>query len=39
MRVIWPAADMGGIPPDGGIEAAYKRQLAEAEDPTAFRAE
>lgn len=39
MRVIWPAADMGGIPPEGGIEAAYKRQLAEAEDPTAFRAE
>ena len=30
---------MGGIPPEGGIEAAYKRQLAEAEDPEAFRAE
>ena len=30
---------MGGIPPEGGIEAAYKRQLAEAEDPVAFRAE
>lgn len=39
MRVIWPAADMGGIPPEGGIEAAYKRQLAEAADPAAFRAE
>lgn len=39
MRVIWPAADMGGIPPEGGIEAAYKRQLAEADDPVAFRAE
>jgi acetyl/propionyl-CoA carboxylase alpha subunit/acetyl-CoA carboxylase carboxyltransferase component len=39
IRVIWPAADMGGIPPEGGIEAAYKRQLAEADDPTAFRAE
>jgi acetyl/propionyl-CoA carboxylase alpha subunit/acetyl-CoA carboxylase carboxyltransferase component len=39
MRVIWPAADMGGIPPEGGIEAAYKRQLAEAEDPKAFREE
>lgn len=38
-RVIWPAADMGGIPPEGGIEAAYKRQLAEADDPAAFRAE
>lgn len=39
MRVAWPAADVGGIPPEGGIEAAYKRQLAEAEDPAALRAE
>ncbi len=38
-RVVWPAADVGGIPPEGGIEAAYKRQLAEAADPAAFRAE
>jgi acetyl-CoA carboxylase carboxyltransferase component len=30
---------VGGIPPEGGIEAAYKRQLAEAEDPAALRAE
>ena len=39
VRVSWPAADVGGIPPEGGIEAAYKRQLAEAEDPVAFRAQ
>ena len=39
VRVAWPAADVGGIPPEGGIEAAYKRQLAEADDPAAFRAE
>ena len=38
-RVTWPAADLGGIPPEGGIEAAYKRQLAEADDPVALRAE
>ena len=38
-RVVWPAADVGGIPPEGGIEAAYKRQLAEAADPEALRAE
>ena len=38
-RVVWPAADVGGIPPEGGIEAAYKRQLAEAADPAALRAE
>ncbi|MCA9830293.1 MAG: carboxyl transferase domain-containing protein [Dehalococcoidia bacterium] len=39
VRVAWPAADTGGIPPEGGIEAAYKRQLAEAADPEALRAE
>jgi acetyl-CoA carboxylase carboxyltransferase component len=39
VRVAWPAADVGGIPPEGGIEAAYKRQLAESEDPAALRAE
>jgi acetyl-CoA carboxylase carboxyltransferase component len=39
VRVAWPAADVGGIPPEGGIEAAYKRQLAEAADPEALRAE
>jgi acetyl/propionyl-CoA carboxylase alpha subunit/acetyl-CoA carboxylase carboxyltransferase component len=38
-RVVWPGADVGGIPPEGGIEAAYKRQLAEAADPAALRAE
>jgi acetyl/propionyl-CoA carboxylase alpha subunit/acetyl-CoA carboxylase carboxyltransferase component len=38
-RVVWPAADVGGIPPEGGIEAAYKRQLSEAADPAALRAE
>jgi acetyl/propionyl-CoA carboxylase alpha subunit/acetyl-CoA carboxylase carboxyltransferase component len=39
VRVAWPAADVGGIPPEGGIEAAYKRQLAAAADPAALRAE
>ena len=39
VRVTWPAADVGGIPPEGGIEAAYKRQLAEAADPAALLAE
>ncbi|MGK0169169.1 MAG: acetyl/propionyl-CoA carboxylase alpha subunit/acetyl-CoA carboxylase carboxyltransferase component [Gammaproteobacteria bacterium] len=39
IRVTWPSADTGGIPPEGGIEAAYKRQLAEADDPVALRAE
>jgi acetyl-CoA carboxylase carboxyltransferase component len=37
--VVWPSADVGGIPPEGGIEAAYKRQLADAADPRALREE
>ena len=39
MRVAWPSADVGGIPPEGGIEAAYKRQLENAADPRALRDE
>lgn len=39
MRVAWPAADCGSLPPEGGIEAAYKQQLSEAKDPRALRAE
>src|SRR5204863_380744 len=39
VRVTWPAADVGGIPPEGGSEAAYQRQLAEAAEPVALRAE
>ena len=39
MRVAWPAADVGGIPPEGGIEAAYKRQLAASDNPEALRQE
>jgi acetyl-CoA carboxylase carboxyltransferase component len=39
VRVVWPSADVGGIPPEGGIEAAYKRQLAESADPRALRDE
>ncbi|HTO59150.1 MAG TPA: carboxyl transferase domain-containing protein, partial [Pseudomonadales bacterium] len=39
MRVVWPSADVGGIPPEGGTEAAYKRQLENAADPIALRDE
>lgn len=39
IRVAWPAADVGGIPPEGGIEAAYKRQLAASDNPEALRQE
>ncbi len=39
LRVAWPSADWGSLPLEGGIEAAYRRRLAEADDPEALRAE
>ncbi len=39
MRVAWPSGDWGSLPLEGGIEAAYKRKLAEADDPAALRAD
>lgn len=32
-RVAWPSGDWGSLPLEGGIEAAYKRQLDNAESP------
>ncbi len=39
VRVAWPSADWGSLPLEGGIEAAYRRRLDEAEDPAALREE
>jgi len=38
-RYAWPSADWGSLPLEGGIEAAYKRDLAAAADPEKLRAE
>jgi acetyl-CoA carboxylase carboxyltransferase component len=38
-RYAWPSGRWGSLPLEGGIEAAYKRHLAEAENPEAARAE
>jgi acetyl-CoA carboxylase carboxyltransferase component len=38
-RFAWPSGDWGSIPPEGGIEAAYRRDLDEAEDRAALLAE
>jgi len=38
-RFAWPSGDWGSLPIAGGLEAAYKRLLAGAEDPQALRAE
>ncbi len=38
-RVGWPSGDWGSLPIEGGLEAAYKRVLADADDPEAARAD
>jgi len=39
LRYAWPSGDWGSLPIEGGIEAAYRRELEAAEDPAARRAE
>ncbi|MEX2081765.1 MAG: methylmalonyl-CoA carboxyltransferase, partial [Dehalococcoidia bacterium] len=39
LRYAWPSGDWGSLPLEGGIEAAYKRDLANHPDPDALRAE
>ena len=38
-RYAWPSGEWGSLPIEGGVEAAYKRQLQEAEDPDRLREE
>lgn len=38
-RYAWPSGDWGSLPLEGGIEAAYKRELEAAADPALLRAE
>ena len=39
LRYAWPSGDWGSLPIEGGIEAAYRRDLEAAEDPAALREE
>ena len=39
LRYAWPSGDWGSLPIEGGLEAAYRRELEAAEDPAALRAE
>jgi acetyl-CoA carboxylase carboxyltransferase component len=39
LRYAWPSGDWGSLPIEGGIEAAYKRDLAASPDPDALRRE
>lgn len=38
-RYAWPSGDWGSLPMAGGIEAAFRAQLAAAENPEALRRE
>ena len=33
LRYAWPSGDWGSLPLEGGIEAAYRRELEAAPDP------
>jgi acetyl-CoA carboxylase carboxyltransferase component len=37
-RVAWPSGEWGSLPLRGGVDAAYKRVIEEADDPEATRA-
>ena len=39
LRYAWPSADWGSLPVEGGLEAAYRRELEAAADPEGRRAE
>ena len=39
LRYAWPSGNWGSLPIAGGLEAAFKRELAESDDPEALRAE
>ncbi|HET6470209.1 MAG TPA: carboxyl transferase domain-containing protein [Pseudomonadales bacterium] len=38
IRVAWPSGDWGSLPIEGGIEVAYKAELAASDDPEAHLA-
>jgi acetyl-CoA carboxylase carboxyltransferase component len=38
-RYAWPSGDWGSLPIEGGIEAAYRAELAAAADPGKLRSE
>jgi acetyl-CoA carboxylase carboxyltransferase component len=39
LRYAWPSGDWGSLPLEGGVQAAYKRQIEASEDPEALRNE
>jgi acetyl-CoA carboxylase carboxyltransferase component len=39
LRYAWPSGDWGSLPVEGGVQAAYKRDIEAAPDPAARRRE
>jgi len=39
LRLAWPTAEWGSLPVEGGVAAAYRREIESAPDPEAHRAE
>jgi acetyl-CoA carboxylase carboxyltransferase component len=39
LKYAWPSGEWGSIPVEGGVAAAYRREIAAAPDPEARRAE
>ena len=39
LRYAWPSGEWGSLPIEGGVQAAYRRQIEEADDPKALREE
>jgi acetyl-CoA carboxylase carboxyltransferase component len=37
--LLWPSAESGALPVEGGVAVAYRREIEAAEDPEARRAE
>ncbi|MFD9961863.1 acyl-CoA carboxylase subunit beta [Amycolatopsis sp. NPDC058986] len=39
LRLAWPSGEWGDLPIEGGVEAAYRREIEAADDPAAMRAQ
>jgi acetyl-CoA carboxylase carboxyltransferase component len=37
LRYAWPSGDWGSLPIEGGVQAAYRREIEAADDPAAHR--
>jgi acetyl-CoA carboxylase carboxyltransferase component len=37
LRLAWPSGEWGDMPIEGGVEAGFRREIEEADDPAAYR--